>query len=750
MGTRPVSVVINTYNRAASLGLALRSLEQLDYSNFEVVVVNGPSSDDTETVIAEFGEHIKVGRTPNRNLSESRNIGIALAAGEIVAFIDDDAYADPAWLDRLVAGYDDGEIAGVGGPLYDHTGARLQVGYSVVDRFGRASTDLTFDPTPYFNHPYALHFAHIRGANSSFRRDLLVDIGGFDEEFEYFLDESDVCCRLVDSGFVIRELADGFVYHKVLPSDVRIANRAVKDRHAVLKNTVYFAMKHGLPIYSFNTVCERITSAIEEHTADYRRLVASGDLSDADLAAFESDIPNAVDEGFRAFQRGQPRHRDREFFSAPPAFHSFGVRRPQGRRLHVCFFSQEWAPAQLNGIARFVSTLAIGLASDGHIVRVLTWGTDHDRVDLEDGVWVHRVAVASQDPPAGMSVPARIWDYSASLLNELRRIHSLRAVDVVQIPNWDSEGIAVLLDGAFTTMLFLHTPLKTVRSVDPMMEAPAAELDMLEGLERFAYDHAHGLLACGPRIVDEIEHRYGIRLHRERIGFVPHGLPDVPISLVPRRASAPLDVLFVGRLEARKGIDTLLATVPGLLRAFPDMGFTLVGRDDIPAENGRTHRENFEASVAGTSLRDRVTFTGPVSDDALVAYYGGCDIFVSPSRYKSFGLILLEAMRAAKPVIACRVGGMMDVVEDGGNGFLVEPGDVAGLHAAIAKLAASPVLRSTFGARSRELFESRYTVEQMVTGVEREYQRLISRLAARDDTVAPEPWVSQPSSSRNM
>ena len=209
----------------------------------------------------------------------------------------------------------------------------------------------------------------------------------------------------------------------------------------------------------------------------------------------------------------------------------------------------------------------------------------------------------------------------------------MRHVDVVQIPNWDSEGIAVLLDGQFTTMLFLHTPLKTVRSIDTTMTIPAAELDLLEGLERFAYGLADGLLACGPRIVEEIEERYGVELRRERIGFVPHGLSDIPAG--SHRSRTSLDVLFVGRLEARKGIDTLLAAVPGLCQEFPNLGFTIVGRDDLSAGNGRSYRYNFEHSDAGGQLGDRVTFTGAVSDADLLAYYAGCDIFVAPSRYES-------------------------------------------------------------------------------------------------------------------
>jgi len=126
MSTRSVSVVINTYNRCQSLRVTLKALEQLDHPSFEVVVVNGPSDDDTEVLLAQYAGRVKVARCVRRNLSESRNIGIRHSAGEIVAFIDDDAYPDPAWLDALVAAYDDPEVSAAGGPVYNFTGVALQ------------------------------------------------------------------------------------------------------------------------------------------------------------------------------------------------------------------------------------------------------------------------------------------------------------------------------------------------------------------------------------------------------------------------------------------------------------------------------------------------------------------------------------------------------------------------------------------------------------------------------------------------
>src|SRR5713226_3171241 len=100
------SIVINTYNRAHSLAVTLRSLRYLREQDFEVVVVNGPSDDATEQVLASYGDSIRVGVCPQRNLSISRNIGIKMAHGEIVAFLDDDAVPDEYWLRDLAAGYD--------------------------------------------------------------------------------------------------------------------------------------------------------------------------------------------------------------------------------------------------------------------------------------------------------------------------------------------------------------------------------------------------------------------------------------------------------------------------------------------------------------------------------------------------------------------------------------------------------------------------------------------------------------------
>src|SRR6266851_526962 len=93
-----VSVVIVTLNRASWLSSVLSALRHQNYSPFEIIVVNGPSTDNTEEVLVKYADMIRAGRCLQHNLSTSRNIGIEMAEGDFVAFLDDDAVPDENWL----------------------------------------------------------------------------------------------------------------------------------------------------------------------------------------------------------------------------------------------------------------------------------------------------------------------------------------------------------------------------------------------------------------------------------------------------------------------------------------------------------------------------------------------------------------------------------------------------------------------------------------------------------------------------
>jgi glycogen synthase len=728
--SRSVSVVVNTFNRAESLLTLLESLTQLDHDNFEVVVVNGPSTDRTEEVLADYAGRIKTGSCAERNLSMSRNIGVALAAGEVVAFIDDDAYPDPHWLDSLDAGFDAADAGAVGGPTFDQTGFHFQARYNVSNRVAQSSWTWHHNPTDLFNHPDTDMFPYTMGTNSSFRREVLVGIGGFDEEYEYYLDETDVCRRMISAGWKVVALDEGFVFHKFLASSMRDDDRVLRDWFPVVKNHLYFGYRHGGSAYPPDAVDVEFEKFADLQRDECERNIRKGRLDAGDRARLEEHINRARVAAKDAIA-GERRIRSADWFAARyEPFLRFPTRLAARDRLHVGLVVAEYPPSPVNGIARYVHSLAIGLADLGHVVRVFTRSSAHTTVDLEGGVWVHRVEVTSDHddaPNALPDVPGSAWSFSVSCLAEAKRVAEWREFDVVQVPNWDSEGVAFIADASFRTVLAVLTPLATAGQINPELFHPGSpDFQRLVAVEQWCYRNADAFLIPSESIRDQVLDGYGVELPRDRTALVPLGIgPAERGDINPPTGET---VLFVGRLERRKGIDTLLDAIVYVAPLFPAATFVIAGDYSIPAgPDGRTFREVWESSDAGRDLASRVSFLGRVSDEELDGLYARCDVLVAPSRYESFGLVLLEAMRCGRPVIAGACGGMKTIVVDGVTGRLVTPGDGPELSTAIVEVLADTELRCQWGLAAKARFESSFSRTTMAAGTTAVYNKLCHR-----------------------
>jgi glycosyltransferase involved in cell wall biosynthesis len=188
---------------------------------------------------------------------------------------------------------------------------------------------------------------------------------------------------------------------------------------------------------------------------------------------------------------------------------------------------------------------------------------------------------------------------------------------------------------------------------------------------------------------------------------------DQASATVNRNAAESVALLFVGRLESRKGIDVLLKVAPALLKRFPNAVLDIVGDDTIPRPDGTTYKGEFLNSDVPDDILSRIVFHGRVEEDTLRAFYRNCDVFVAPSRYESFGLIFLEAMIFGKPVIACDAGGAPEVVTHGVTGLLTKPGDPITLAAALETLLTDSAMRSAMGAAARADYELRFTEDVM-------------------------------------
>jgi len=195
-----ISVVVCSHNGARTIRDSLEGLRRLDYPNYDVIVVDDGSTDDTAAIASQYD--VRLIRTPNRGLSSARNTGLAAATGEIVAYLDDDAYPDPHWLTYLAATFLSTSHAGVGGPNIAPAGDGA-IAECVARAPGGPVHVLVTDREA----------EHIPGCNMAFRTAYLEAVGGFDPRFRTAGDDVDLCWRLQDRGWTLGFHPAAMVWH---------------------------------------------------------------------------------------------------------------------------------------------------------------------------------------------------------------------------------------------------------------------------------------------------------------------------------------------------------------------------------------------------------------------------------------------------------------------------------------------------------------------------------------------------------
>jgi glycogen(starch) synthase len=721
-----VTVVINTCDRGKYLGDTLEGLKQQTFTNFEVVLVNGPSIDNTEEVAKSYNVRYY---TAPFNISVSRNVGIKNAAGDIIAFIDDDAVPEPDWLADLVMAYDDPKVGAAGGFVYNSDGSDFQYKYGAIDRWGYPITNTE---EPYnFNSSDGPFFNINIGTNASYRRSYLVEVGGFDEEIEYYHDESDVCVRVIRAGYKVIQLNNAYVHHKFAPSFRRNEKR-VTNWNAIVKNTIYFGLKYTkneAPLW------KRVVRPFWMEKRKFISIAKSmtvGDFGPIQYIKSSFGLLGAMAKGYkRGFSSTRKLLSDYGY--QPDKFKQF-ITEDNSNAKNIILVSQAFPPEGTDGIARYNSTLAKSLADDGNRVFVITKNSEKGtKIEYRDKFWIYY-----HDPEelkqrvVGYDRADSLIALAKSSLATAQGIAKKSRIDLVVAPLWDVEGLALIRKKIAPTILTLMSPLKKVVETQwYYLDDPS--LEMVYELEKYCVENADGVMAISQAIKDTIGDLYDIawdnlpsKAHQE---VIPLGVEQ---SIVTKKVTAKedgkVDILFVGRFERRKGIDLLLEVIPELLKSNKNATFHLIGNSNIPDENGKFIYKDFLKKYSKESWIKRVKKYGYVSDEELRDMYAKCDIFVAPSRYESFGLIFIEAMASGKPVIGTRVGGIPEIIIEGQNGLLFTNENTKELQVALSKLITDKPLRERMGKESKKLIETKFNSEKMATDFTSFANKLIKKL----------------------
>jgi GT2 family glycosyltransferase len=197
-----ISVVVCTYNGSASIRECCERLKRLEYPDFETIVVDDGSDDGAGEIAAGFGFRV-IRAEENEGLGSARNRGLAAATGEIVAYIDDDAFPDKDWLLYIAAGFSKQDCVAVGGPNVtppDDGGFARCVAYAPGNPSHVLSTDTIAEQLP--------------GCNLAIRRSALEEVDGFDPQFRAAGDDVDICMRLRERGWTLAYCPAAMVWHR--------------------------------------------------------------------------------------------------------------------------------------------------------------------------------------------------------------------------------------------------------------------------------------------------------------------------------------------------------------------------------------------------------------------------------------------------------------------------------------------------------------------------------------------------------
>ena len=387
-----VSVVIVSRGRPDALRLCLTALAQSRHPCFEVIVVTDAEG---EAALAPWGDRIRLRRCDEANISLARNIGIEAAAGEVVAFLDDDALPEPGWLAALTAPFEDETVAAAGGYVRGpgHLGWQWRARAAFADG---SSRDLVMeDDAPVVLRGRLGRGIKTEGTNMAVRRTVLAAMGGFDTAYRFYLDETDLNLRLAAQGARTAIVPLAQVHHGYLASPRRRRDRVPRDLGEIGASLAVFLRRHGARLDG-NARLEA------ERAAQRRRLLHHmhwGRIAPGDVARLLSGFDAGVSEG-----RLRPLDRLAPLDEPPPSFAPLHDSPPAQPAV--------WLSARPL-TARAQMAEAVQLAGRGHVVTLLVLWPDARRHRLRfdpRGVWVQSGGLFGPSLPGDPAL--RYWRFA--------------------------------------------------------------------------------------------------------------------------------------------------------------------------------------------------------------------------------------------------------------------------------------------------------------------------------------------------
>jgi hypothetical protein len=663
-----IGIGLCTLGERKRLLSCVRSLLEQNHKAKRIVVVAGADSGPVVSqLLGAYKKEITIINFPHRNLAEARNLAVKeMQDCEFVAFIDDDAIADPDWLHYLVDSFADPDVGCVGGWLLDKSGINYQFEFQEINVFGRgrsASIGYSREIQSWMPSPI--------GCNFAVRFEAWASIGGFDQVFKFFHEEIDLAVRLLRANWEISINPKAVVQHFEDNSDLRSQDDIPRSLIQKYVSIGYFQMRQTLTeginashLVSDLTQQVALTQNWLKHRVDEGRL----DYQDAKL--LENDMLIGISVGMRLGITASIGDASNGIAPSQNLQHIVkyhNTASPRSRKQHVVFVCREEFGENSNGgISRWMYSLANRLSESGDIsVSVITQTLTRDNSIevLNSGVKVHRLGSNSPDGrtpyvfsnfTGGGTYQSNVGYFVSQLIEYLDRLARHDSFDWIVCPVW--EGIGAGLPKSWPVLVTMHTMLEQIEDQGKLnkKEVETWYFPRIK-TEQLSIKRARSVIANSTA---SLERARNLRVGNPNdISLIPHSV-DVPKDFLDnriRRQDRKNSILFIGRHEERKGFDLLLLAWEKISRTNENLNLIIIGAE----------KEGPFAGIFNSlskNVRSTIEFTGKIDEVQKFKLLSESLAVIYPSRYESFGLVAIEAMAFGTPILAAERGGLSDVL----------------------------------------------------------------------------------------
>jgi glycosyltransferase involved in cell wall biosynthesis len=325
-------------------------------------------------------------------------------------------------------------------------------------------------------------------------------------------------------------------------------------------------------------------------------------------------------------------------------------------------------------------------------VEVISLTLNEPKSTKESGIWVHRVK--ETEVGGGLKKGGIILSYSKYVLscstamwNKFIELHKQRPFDVVDAPELLAEGLWTAVSKTAPLAVRLYTPHSKFIAERLHNVRPSLDHQLVAALERVAMLSADVLTSPSDDLADFVS--VDLNYPRERIKIIRNPIDSDVFTPVGPQA-IPSDgrktVMFVGRLEERKGIHYLIDAIPAIIGAYRNVRFIIIGDDTRTAEGQTSVLDELKERVKENGSGSYIEWIDRVTLDSLPSYYRSADICVVPSVYDNSPYTCLEAMSCGRAVVGTSAGGTREYIVQDESGLIVPPRDAGALAAAILSL----------------------------------------------------------------